>query len=247
MKKSGGNFKAQVLLAGLVLPTAALVSTPAVADDVETGIDNLLFFRGGYSSLFEDRHSSAFTDTFGATGAGFNTEDEGWYVGAGFDFQLTRDLWGLMPGTWAAAELGLEYNNLGTNRNSVVACAAVNLITAGADCVGDVNVTMLTVSASPKIKFLEGSAIRPWIIPVGLDINVISPPSDATTVLDIGAQFGAGVDWEVLHGIHLGLDGRYHFAADYTDAQAVTAGPAQPNLNQDNDHWNVGGYLGIGF
>jgi hypothetical protein len=245
MKKSGGNFKAQVLLAGLVLPTAALVSMPAVADDIETGLDNQLFFRGGYSSLFEDRHSSAFTDTF----TGVNTQDEGWYVGAGFDFQLTRDIWGLMPGSWVVAELGLEYNNLGTSRNNAIACAAVH----GLDCTGDVNVSMLTVSASPKIKFLEGSAIRPWIVPVGLDINVISPPSDATTVLDIGAQFGAGVDWEVLHGIHVGLDGRYHFAADYTDAQAA-AGPGAipgvigaPNLNQDNDHWNVGGYLGIGF
>ena len=69
---------------------------------------------------------------------------------------------------------------------------------------GDQNLMMLTVSAAPKIKFMEGSKLRPWIIPAGLDINVISPPSDSTNYLDVGVQFAAGLDYEIMPGITIG-------------------------------------------
>jgi hypothetical protein len=51
---------------------------------------------------------------------------------------------------------------------------------------------MLTVDVAPKLKFMEGSKLRPWVIPVGLDFHVISPPSNQTNYLDIGVQFGLG-------------------------------------------------------
>ena len=249
MKKSGGKLiKASACVGGLL---AAAVSSQVWA--VHGAGDNLLFFRGGYTELVEDRAFNSFTDTHGLNG--INEEDSGWYVGAGFDFQLTKDVWGLVPGTWVVGELGLEYNNFGTDNKAVVVPTAECNIPGDPVCIynGDINVTMLTISASPKIKFLEGSPIRPWIIPVGLDIDVISPPSDSATVLDVGMQFGAGVDWELIPGVYLGIDGRYHYAADYTDSQTVAVStPAGSRLltvdtDQDNDHWNVGGYLGIGF
>jgi hypothetical protein len=43
---------------------------------------------------------------------------------------------------------------------------------------GSVKVSQFTLTASPKVKFMGGSKFRPWIIPVGLAIHVISPPSD---------------------------------------------------------------------
>lgn len=226
--------------------------------------DNMLFFRGGFTELEEDRAFNSFTDVHNILGASpENREDSGTYIGAGFDFVLTHDVWGLMRDTWVIGELGLEYKDLGTKNTNTVVPLAECLIATGTDlgtCVpatkGDINITMLTISASPKIKFMEGSKLRPWIIPVGLDIHVISPPSDAATVLDLGAQFGAGVDYEITKGIFLGIDGRYHYAADNTHANAdLTA--AQRNAlksagltvdsDQSNNFWSVGGYIGIGF
>ena len=44
-----------------------------------------------------------------------------------------------------------------------------------------VTVNQFTLTAAPKIKFLEGAKFRPWIIPAGLAIHVISPPSESIT------------------------------------------------------------------
>jgi len=239
---------------------------------------NMIFFRGGYASLLEDRAFGSFTDTHNISGAlaglgvpgvssAPNDGDDGWYVGAGFDFLLTRDVWGMMPGTWALAELAVEFNNFGSTRTVTVVpgaeCLLFGAVTGApgaAGCaqaaVGDVQLTMLTVSASPKLKFMEGSKLRPWIIPAGLDINVISPPSDSATVLDVGAVFAAGADYELIPGIKLGLDARYHLTGDFTSTNddltatqiaALNSAGLTIDADQDNDFWTVGGYLGIGF
>lgn len=234
-------------------------------------IGNRVFFRGGYATMVDDRANGAFTDMnniVGALGLGNvqNQNDDGWYFGAGFDFLLSRDTLGLLPGTWALAELGLEYRNLGATQTHLVGpvaeCLLLNEITTGGvpgalNCTGirgEQNLMMLTVSASPKLKFNEGGKLRPWIIPAGLDLNVISPPSDSTNYLDIGVQFAGGLDYEVMPGITLGADIRYHLSADLTDpeynAAAVQAARntgltlnTEPNL----DTWTAGVSLGIGF
>ena len=119
---------------------------------------------------------------------------------------------------------------------------------------GQENLMMLTVSAAPKLKFMEGSKLRPWLIPAGVDLNVISPPSDSTNYLDIGVQFAGGVDYEILPGITLGADVRYHLSADLTspeyDKAALAAAKAaglsvQQHLK--NDAFTAGVTLGIGF
>ena len=81
--------------------------------------------------------------------------------------------------------------------------------------------------------FMEGSRFRPWIIPVGLDFHVISPPSNETTVLDIGAQFAVGAQYRIWQAFHLGVDARYHVATSQTTT--------------NNDFGSVGAYVGIAF
>ena len=93
---------------------------------------------------------------------------------------------------------------------------------------------MATVSASPKIKFLKGSAFRPWLIPVGFELNVISPPSNAITVLTPGMVFGVGADYKIWKNLYVGADVRYHYAPGDVDGINVNT-------------LNAGGYLGIGF
>lgn len=39
---------------------------------------------------------------------------------------------------------------------------------------------MLVVDVALKLKLNEESKIRPWVIPIGLDFHLISPPSNQT-------------------------------------------------------------------
>ncbi len=222
-------------------------------------LGNTIFFRGGHLGLTDDRGNGAFTDVFGLGTK--NNSDSGWYAGAGFDFLLTRDVWGLLPDTWALAELSVEYGHVDSSDTVLVVptaeCAVATGNVAGklSSCLitGDNNLSQLTVSASPKIRFWEGSRLRPWIIPAGLDFRVISPPSDSSAYLDVGAQFAAGADYELIPGIKIGADFRYHLAAGLTNPgySAATRSAIQSlglKVNEpDNDYWTAGGYLGIGF
>jgi hypothetical protein len=200
---------------------------------------NLLFFRGGYSHQNVDRggtldpSSSANPD--GAL-VGSITDKDGWYFGAGFDFGLTDDVWGLMDNTDVLGELMFDYVELGTRQpNGLspqetaaagVPGLAVNTQTA--------TVNMLRLAASPKIKFLKNSAFRPWLIPIGFELDIISPPSDAITVLTPGMQFGLGADYRVWKDLFVGADFRYHYAPGDVDGVNVNG-------------LTAGGYLGIGF
>ena len=220
---------------------------------------NMIFFRGGYTGLMDDRAFGAVTDVYGL--GNDNDSDSGWNVGAGFDFLLTRDVWGMLPGVWALAELGVEFGHIDSEETILpvptaeCAIATGNVGAALPACLisGTNNLTMLTVSASPKIKFMEGSKLRPWLIPVGLDFRVISPTSDTTSYLDVGGQVAGGAEYELIPGIKLGVDARYHFAADFTnpDYSAATVAAIQGLGLQvqepSNDYWTAGAYLGIGF
>ncbi|MGQ0592933.1 MAG: hypothetical protein ACT4QB_09855 [Gammaproteobacteria bacterium] len=241
---------------------------------------NLIFFRGGYAAYADyARGFESFTDTHNVDGTGqllgFPEQDAdgAWYVGAAIEHSMTDDLWGLWKGTEALGEISLEFKNFGgENAVLVVPAAECSLLTNAASfdalepdggCLvtGDQNITMFTVSASPKIKFLQGSKFRPWIIPVGLDFNVISPPSDAATYLDVGAQFGAGAEYEILPGIKFGMDARYHLVSNISNTQnnfvevtrreAAEAGlgfiPLAGDTDKDLSFWTVGGYLGLAF
>lgn len=222
---------------------------------------NFVFFRGGYTEYTDlARGFESFTDTHNTLGlTPGNVADDGYYVGAAIEHSMTSDLWGLWRGTEALGEISLEYKHFKSEPAVLVvptaecALASGNLLPCA--IIGDVAKTMFTVSAAPKIKFLEGSKLRPWIIPGGLDFHVISPPSDGATYLDVGIQFGAGAEYEILPGIKAGIDGRYHLIPDEasnTENNTVAVFnsngiPIAGNTDKDLDFWTIGGYLGFNF
>jgi hypothetical protein len=191
---------------------------------------NQVFFRGGGAFLSEDRGGQIFTDTGGATGT-FNNEDSGFYVGGGVELVLSNNVWGFLPKTSVLGEIGVEYRRFDSNR--VVQTAGALASNFANLPIEKVQLTMLNVSVSPKIKFNEGSRLRPWIIPVGLDFIVISPPSNDTTYLDVGVQFAGGLEYNIYGPFNVGADVRYHLSARHTDT--------------NNDVTTVGVYVGIDF
>ncbi len=215
-----GVWVAAIAIAGGLAVCAAL---PASAEEA----GNMVFYRGGFAGLSSNRGNEVFTDVNGANGIR-NDSNEGWYVGAGLDFLLSKDTWGAMDKTWAVGEIGVQFNRFASQyvRNNTSA------LLGGRDN-GKTQLTMVTIDVSPKIKFREGSAFRPWIIPIGLDIHVISPPSNATQYLDVGVQFGAGAEYQVWKAFKVGLDARFHLAAGMT--------------NTTNNYFTVGPYVGVSF
>ena len=223
-----GKVLAVATIAGLGM--FAGVVGEAIADSGgETG--NMVFFRGGGAFAASDRANEAFTDVFGT--GGFNSGESGYYIGAGLDLVLSKDVWGMMGKTWVLGEIGVEYKKFDSARVAVAAPTLTGAHNIPGATPAVVDITMLTVSVSPKIMFMEGSRLRPWIIPVGLDFIVISPPSNETTVLDIGAQFAVGAQYRLWKAFHVGVDGRYHVAAGQTGTT--------------NNFGTAGAYVGIAF
>jgi len=184
---------------------------------------HMLFFRGGFAHSDHLRNGVSIQSS-GLGGPGGQAGRDAWYIGAGFDFNLTNDAWGALPRTSVMSEVIFEYKEFG----SKVRGNALPAPGAG------VNVSQFTLTASPKIKFLEGSRFRPWIIPAGLGIHVISPPSESITVLIPGVMFGAGADYRIWKDFFVGVDARYHLTSGRTDGVKI-------------DGVTAGGYLGIGF
>jgi len=147
------------------------------------------------------------------------------------------------------APLGTAANDsvnavLGTGELPAVVCSTDALggevgLTAGGvgpygSCSNSVTVTQFTLSASPKIKFMEGSNFRPWVIPAGFGFHVISPPSDGVTYMTGGVQFAVGADYKIWEDIYAGGDIRYHLTSNATDGVNV-------------DGMTAGGYVSLGF
>ncbi len=186
--------------------------------------DNLVSVRGGWMHFNDNRKNTA---TLGNTFSQFNTDRDAFYYGGAFDFNVNNDLFGFMDHTSFGIEFGFEYAHLANSRTN-------GLATAGGPNNYQADVNQLRINASPKIKFFHGSKFRPWIIPVGLDVNIISPPSSAITVLNTGMNFGVGAEYEVFNGIVVGADGRYHHSFDDIDGV-------------DTDGFTLGGSVGFKF
>ena len=168
-------------------------------------------------------------------GAQDRPDQNGWYIGAGLDWNLTDDVWGVLPNTSIFAELMFEYKEFGHNIEGNGAVGNVPSMLAGGE-LNPIHVTVnqFTLAASPKVKFFKGSKLRPWIIPAGLAIHVLSPPTQSITYIQPGVQFGAGLDYHLWKNFYIGIDGRYQLTAGKVDGV---------NLNG----MTAGGYLGIGF
>jgi opacity protein-like surface antigen len=208
--------------------------------------DNMIFFRGGYAHNNLQRGGTLDPTVVPGVGSNNNgvtvgpiTDKDGYYFGAGFDFSLDDNLWGLMDNTEVIAELMVDYKEYANKKSNGLSPAEVGVVNSlgfnlPAANTQSATVNQAVVAASPKIKFLKGSPFRPWLIPVGFEINVISPPSDAITVLTPGMQFGAGADYKIWKSFYVGADARYHYAPGNVDGI---------NING----LTAGGYLGIGF
>lgn len=194
---------------------------------------HMLFFRGGFARSNNFRNGVSIKSDVAPVGAQDQASKDAWYVGAGFDYSLTNDVWGLMPGTSIFAELMFEYKQFSNKTRGNALANNPTQLAGGAYNPRKVTVSQFTLTAAPKIKFLEGSKFRPWIIPAGLAIHVISPPSESITVLEPGVMFGVGADYNIWKTLYVGADARYHLAGkiDGVDVSGFT----------------VGGYLGIGF
>lgn len=214
--------------------------------------DHQISFRGGWARNNDNRGAAGSGGAL-STGLGDDvltspTDKDAFYYGGAIDFNVNNDLFGLMDGVSFAMELGLEYAQLSEYETSGLTAAITTLDANQTDSSGgavsplipagnyqqSVTVNRLRINVSPKLKFMHGSKLSPWIIPVGLDINIISPPSDGVTVLNTGMQFGAGVDYELFRGIVLGVDGRYHWTPDDIDGV-------------DTDGFTLGGSVGFRF
>ncbi|PKM36635.1 MAG: hypothetical protein CVV06_09960 [Gammaproteobacteria bacterium HGW-Gammaproteobacteria-10] len=207
---------------------ASVKSAPAEAKSK----DHMVLLRGGYARLNGNRGG-------GVGGAGVNAgvgegpitgdllvganeaSKTAWYFAGGFDFSTSDNLFGLWDGAEVLAELMVEYKEFDDTTFSALTRQ-------------NVTTNQVNLSASPKIKFLKGSDFRPWLIPIGFDINIISPPSGAVTVFSPGAVFGAGADYRIYENIYVGADVRYHWAADNLDGV-------------DTNTVTAGGYIGLGF
>ncbi len=220
---------AVTLAAGFTLSS----SGTAAADDT-TATGNRVFFRGGAGGLTSDRAGELITDGHGA--GGLNDGSFGYYIGGGTDLMVTRDLWGMMNGVAVVGEIGLEFKRWASK---TVANGDTNLPGPGGVTgvsnggLSKVQLTMLTVSVAPKVKFRQGTDFQPWIIPAGLDFHVISPTSSQINYLDIGVQFGGGAEFRVWKELWLGLDSRFHLASNQT--------------NSVINFWTAGIYGAIGF
>lgn len=194
---------------------------------------NMIFFRGGWARQDHHHNGISVQSSVAPVGAQEQAPQNAWYVGAGFDFGLTKDTWGLIPKTELIAELMFEYKQFGTVLGNVLANEPTQL--AGGDLnPRQVTSSTVTVSAAPKIKFMEGYRLRPWIIPAGLAIHIISPPSESITFFQPAVMFAAGADYKLWKNIVLGVDARYHLMGGHLDGIRLNG-------------LTLGGYLGIGF
>lgn len=224
VRKGNRNIGVRSAIVAIMLGLVVCGASPASADEFKSG--NRVFFRGGFAGMTSDRGGELFTD-LNRTGGSSNTGNRGYYVGAGEDIMLTHDMWGMMKEVGIVGEIGVEFKRFGSR--TVTNSAALG----GTTTPVKEQITMLTVDIAPKVKFMQGTDFQPWIIPVGLDFHVISPPSNQTTVLDIGVQFGAGAEYRIWKELWLGVDGRFHLASNQT--------------NTVNNFGTVGAYVGIGF
>ncbi|WP_434101722.1 porin family protein [Methylocaldum gracile] len=205
----------------------------AEAEEHEKEHHDLLFFRGGYAKM---EHGRGYKGLETLVWNADENDNDGWYVGAGFDHQLTDDFWGLTDIASLDGEVMFEYKNFGTGENFLV-----DAFTGGE--VIENKITQFTLTAAPKIKFNNMGNFRPWIIPFGLGIHVISPPSSGVTVLNPGLMLGAGAEYKIWGDLWAGLDFRYHFTGDDLDIKSRNG----VLKGVDTDGLTAGAYLGFGF
>lgn len=183
--------------------------------------DHLIAVRGGFSNLDHARGYGSDLSSLELTNGSLlsnNNSNQGFYFGGAFDFNVNNDLFGLMDHTSFAIELGVEYDQYGKGTNQFTGNSAALLQLPVTTANGTKSLdSRLRLSVAPKIKFMHDSKLRPWIIPVGAEINILGVPSNAVSVLNSGMQFGAGAEYDLFKGIVVGSDVRYHYSTSKLD------------------------------
>lgn len=206
----------------------------SMASTQEVNKGNMVFFRGGFAHSAQHRNGLVFQSDVVPAGAQDRPDKNAWYFGAGFDWNLTRDAWGLAPKTNVLAELMFEYKQFSSHVQGNALANMPTQLVGGAPNPHSVTVSQLSIYASPKIKFMEGSRLRPWIIPAGFGMHIISPPGESASFFIPGVVFGGGAEYRVWKDFYAGIDARYHITGGKKDGINV-------------DGLTAGGYLGIGF
>ncbi|MDV6341191.1 porin family protein [Nitrosomonas sp. Is24] len=220
-------------------PTEKVGKVSQTASSAETNQEdqkksNMVFFRGGFAHSSQHRDGMVFHSDVVSAGAQDRPDKNGWYFGAGFDWNLTKNAWDLAPRTNVLAELMFEYKEFSSHvQGNALANMPTQLI-GGAINPHSVTVSQLSIYASPKIKFLEGNRFRPWIIPAGFGMHIISPPGESASFFIPGVVFAGGAEYRVWKDFYAGVDARYHITGGKKDGINV-------------DGLTAGGYLGIGF
>jgi hypothetical protein len=121
---------------------------------VEKTKDNMMFFRGGYSRMNTTRGGTLDPTIVPGVGSSINgvavgpiSDKDSWYFGAGFDFSLNNNLFGLMDNTEVAAELMFDYKEIGkrgANGLSPQEVAVVNTLRGSTSTTGTSAVTTTT-------------------------------------------------------------------------------------------------------
>jgi len=181
--------------------------------------NHMIYFRGGFAGNDSVMVATTSTNINGNSIANTGMHKEGWNFGAGIDFSLTDNMFGLMNKTELLGELDINYVDLGTFSSTIIDSGTRT----------NAAQSMLRITAAPKIKFFEGSKLRPWIIPVGFTMNVISPPSQVNAITELmpAMHFGTGVDYNIWKSIYIGTDVRYNMAfstLNGTNVNGLTAG-----------------------
>jgi opacity protein-like surface antigen len=200
----------------------------------ETSKDNMLFFRGGFAKNSHARGTANSSAELLELNKDANDDGDGWYIGAGFEHNLTKDVWGLWDGASVNGEVMFEYKHLGQG---------INTLTSVLGTPTKNQITQFSVTAAPKIRFNGMGDLSPWIIPFGLGVHVISPPTNGVTVLNPGLMLGVGADYKIWKSLYAGIDFRYHFTGD--DLKATL--PLTGNKGTSTDGLTTGAYLGFGF
>ena len=149
------------------------MATVKAAPVVEKTKDNMIFFRGGYGHANSARGGTldptivpGIGESKSGVAVGPLADKDAWYMGAGFDFSLNNNLFGLMDNTEVLAELLIDYKELGRRGNNGLSFAETGVVnplvaSLGAPQLGvpTANTKTATVNQFDKIAFLLYKAI----------------------------------------------------------------------------------------
>ena len=210
------SWHSRVFASAFVLAAAA----PANAE-----LGGQVFFRGGVATFVGgDRGGEVFTDVNGASGLR-NDSKTGYSMGFGLALPLLKDPW---FGNTLLAEILVDHAQF-SHRRVVQNTSAL----LGGTHTSEVSVSQLAIIAAPKYRF-ELGAWRPWIIPIGMEFIVNSPPSNDTTYQTSAIHFAAGIEYRLFAPLSVGVDARYNL------------GFGESHVHEDNS-FLAGGYLGFNF